>query len=473
MRPFLGIFFGLAIVSSTTHWAKIGQTQDLACPMPDDGEKLQICSWRNGDEGTFKSSFKKSHGDRIGIKESNTSCMIRIERVEEKDEGIWGCKLRYQNKDGETIATEAKTILYVAKPDQTWNLHSNMPNDGEKLQVCSWRNGDEGAFKTSFKKSDSRITLSQTKKECRLHFLRVEAEDRGAWTCRIRYENSDGETILLSKNFSNDSYPALSTLYNNSRKPSSIDRLTTNNSTMDSKSLKQSGLDKLTSTNSTLDKKSQMHSSEDKLSFKNTTEAANNSISEKFNNGTVEKNGVADWVFGVLYILVSGFLEFNEKISENIPASEFAFSLGLSPSAAAGPSKSGEVGIAIGSNGDIIVYGTNCLGVKADLSLELDIVLGGWTSIKNIPGRNYAIGLGTDTANFQNEDGTDESGGNFEIVYNGDKVIGATFSLSYGYGYDLPIDYESNYDICETDVLMRLDGKSYYDGIIKKIATDM
>ena len=127
------------------------------------------------------------------------------------------------------------------------------------------------------------FSLSQTEKECRLHFLRVEAEDRGAWTCRIRYENSDGETIFITKKYSNDSYPALSTLYNNSQKPSSL-----NNSNLNSKSLKQSGLDKSSkkgpslekgsTTNSTLGNKSQMYSSEDKLSTKNTTEATNNSM---------------------------------------------------------------------------------------------------------------------------------------------------------------------------------------------------
>ena len=55
--------------------------------------------------------------------------------------------------------------------------------------------------------------------------------------------------------------------------------------------------------------------------------------SENFNGETVEKSGVADWVFGVFYVLLSSFLEASEKMSKNIPASEFAFSLGLSPSA--------------------------------------------------------------------------------------------------------------------------------------------
>ena len=68
LRPFLVLLLGLATVSSlttTTLWTKLDQTHELTCPMPDNGEKLQVCAWRIGDEGAFKSSFKKSHGDRI------------------------------------------------------------------------------------------------------------------------------------------------------------------------------------------------------------------------------------------------------------------------------------------------------------------------------------------------------------------------------------------------------------------------
>jgi hypothetical protein len=89
---------------------------------------------------------------------------------------------------------------------------------------------------------------------------------------------------------------------------------------------------------------------------------------------------------------------------------------------AAGASGSGEFGIALGSNGDILVFSSHCLGVKSDLSLEFDVVVGAWSSINDITGRNYAIGLGTDTAEFLNEYGNDETGGNFKIVYNKDKV---------------------------------------------------
>ena len=52
----------------------------------------------------------------------------------------------------------SQRLIYVAKPAQTHELTCPMPDDGVKLQVCSWRSGDEGEFKTSFKKSHGRIT---------------------------------------------------------------------------------------------------------------------------------------------------------------------------------------------------------------------------------------------------------------------------------------------------------------------------
>ena len=81
--------------------------------MPDDVEKLQVCSWRNEGNGAFQSSFKKSNGDRISIKENDTHCMIRIERVKEEDVGTWGCQIRYQNKNGESVEWEYEWVFNV------------------------------------------------------------------------------------------------------------------------------------------------------------------------------------------------------------------------------------------------------------------------------------------------------------------------------------------------------------------------
>ena len=50
----------------------------------------------------------------FSIKENNTNCIIRIDRVEEEDEGTWGCQLKYQNEEGESVEWEYKWDLHVA-----------------------------------------------------------------------------------------------------------------------------------------------------------------------------------------------------------------------------------------------------------------------------------------------------------------------------------------------------------------------
>jgi len=437
LRPFLALLLGLATVSSstTTLWTKIDQTLKLTCPMPDDGEKLQICAWRFGDEGAFKSSFKKSHGDRISVKENTTDCMIRIERVEEDDEGIWTCKVHYQNKDGVSIVTEANRILYVAQPAQPHELTCPMPDEGENQRKSISNNSSQN---------------------------NVAMDEKMPSVDKLSSKNSTPDH--------NSSRPAY--LDKSSMKVSSMDKLSTKNCTLDYNSHKHSSLDKsamkgssmnrLSTNNSTLDNNSHKHSSVDKLSTKNTT----NCISENCNSVTVERNDWYDWVSGILFFLVAGFLETNDILTKNVPF-EFAYSLALSPSAAAGVAKSGELGIAFGSNGDILFFGSRCLGVKTDVSLEFDVVVGAWTSINYILGQNYAIGLGIDNVNFKNELGTEESGGNFEVLFNNERVIGGTVSLGRGVGYDLPINSEVNFEKCHTIELMRLDWRNFYSNMKK------
>ena len=50
----------------------------------------------------------------FSIKENITICIIDIERVQEEDEGIWGCELKYQNKEGESVEWNVNLDLHVA-----------------------------------------------------------------------------------------------------------------------------------------------------------------------------------------------------------------------------------------------------------------------------------------------------------------------------------------------------------------------
>ena len=56
------------------------------------------------------------------------------------------------------------------------------------------------------------------------------------------------------------------------------------------------------------------------------------------------------------------------------------------------------------------------------------------------------------------ETGTEEEGGNVEIVLNMEnKVVGGTLSIGYGYGPDIKFPVEFNLDHCSTHQLLRLD----------------
>lgn len=130
---------------------------------------------------------------------------------------------------------------------------------------------------------------------------------------------------------------------------------------------------------------------------------------------------------------------------------------------AAGISTTGEIGVAFGSTGEILGFAGRCLGIKADVSVELDIALGFWNSVDDILGPIYQVGVGADTSELKNENGTDETGAHVEQIYNPDGgAIGFAISLGYGYGVDLPIDWEVNFDKCHNYELFRLHWKDLY-----------
>merc|ERR1712037_970988 len=300
-------------------------------------------------------------------------------------------------------------------------------------------------------------------------------EDLGIWQGKVAYlrlgssvEITKESTVGLKSSMKGSSMEKISTT-----KVEGSSWETEKRSTADPKET----MEKLSANNSTLDNKSQKHSplkkstreglSAEKLPNNRTAlikieEKATNLTSENLNSETAENKVFVDLVFWILYIISSVSLGAFEKITPYVPFN-FAYSVALSPSVAAGASGSGEFGIALGSNGDILVFSSHCLGVKSDLSLEFDVIVGAWSSINDITGRNYAIGVGTDTAEFLNEYGNDETGGNFKIVWNKDKIIGGTLSLGYGHGYDLPIDNELTYDICHSTEIIRLHWRKIFN----------
>ena len=102
---------------------------------------------------------------------------------------------------------------------------------------------------------------------------------------------------------------------------------------------------------------------------------------------------------------------------------------------AAGLSATGEFGLAVDGLGQVLLFASLCTGLKADMSMEADIVLGHWFNINDVIGSTWALGIGGDLLNVGKAVGTRERGANFELIFNPtDDLIGATFSVGYGKG---------------------------------------
>ena len=115
-----------------------------------------------------------------------------------------------------------------------------------------------------------------------------------------------------------------------------------------------------------------------------------------------------------------------------------------------------ELGLALDSSGKIMLFASFCNGIKSDVSIEFDVVLGLWTGIDKILGDTVSIGVGSDILEL--ESGTEEEGGNVELVFSKkDGFVGGTLSIGYGYGPEIEFPVELNFDRCSTYELRRFD----------------
>ena len=75
-------------------------------------------------------------------------------------------------------------------------------------------------------------------------------------------------------------------------------------------------------------------------------------------------------------------------------------------------STTAEVGVAFGANAEVLVYASYCVGLKADVSLEVDLSLGFYKSLDDILGHYYMLGGGVDITKKK----TDETEANVKII---------------------------------------------------------
>merc|ERR1712002_123220 len=86
-RPFLVFVLCLASASSI-QWVKLDEPAEIKCPVAV-GE-VQHCSWKTPTKE--KPRFRLEE-ERMNIIKSGKDCIVRIEKTQKEDEGIWECRV--------------------------------------------------------------------------------------------------------------------------------------------------------------------------------------------------------------------------------------------------------------------------------------------------------------------------------------------------------------------------------------------
>jgi len=136
-RQFLLLFLGTAMVSSTKEWTKAGTTKDLKCSSPPEYE-LDVCSWTSPTTKQFQSK-KFENEERLSIIKSTPDCILRIENVQDDDEGLYQCRIGYQNEKEFAMYDPVNITLAVAKYSDKIEirLSEQVENDTKTSYTCA------------------------------------------------------------------------------------------------------------------------------------------------------------------------------------------------------------------------------------------------------------------------------------------------------------------------------------------------
>jgi len=94
-RPFLVLVLGLSFASSTK-WFKINTNEELKCTAPTE-DNVQSCAWKSPTMEDPK--IGNLEDKRLNVETLGNECVVKIDKVQEKDEGTWLCKFNYHKSD--------------------------------------------------------------------------------------------------------------------------------------------------------------------------------------------------------------------------------------------------------------------------------------------------------------------------------------------------------------------------------------
>jgi len=103
-RPFLVLVLSLSFASSTK-WFKIDTNEELKCTAPPE-EKVLSCAWRSPTMENAKTGNLED--TRLEVETLGNECVVKIDKVHEKDEGTWLCEFLYHKEN--VARTEKKNF---------------------------------------------------------------------------------------------------------------------------------------------------------------------------------------------------------------------------------------------------------------------------------------------------------------------------------------------------------------------------
>jgi len=139
----LVLVLGLSFASST-EWFKINTNEELKCTAPTE-DHVQSCAWKSP---TMKNAKIGNLEDkRLKVETLGNECMVKIDKVQEKDIGTWLCKFSYHT---DSVPHNKENIFNVSianfSTDAPIITVSQSDENNAETYTCTFKSSPQATF---------------------------------------------------------------------------------------------------------------------------------------------------------------------------------------------------------------------------------------------------------------------------------------------------------------------------------------
>jgi len=150
----------------------------------------------------------KLDDNRLIITKTKKECIVKIENIQEKDEGTWECDILFHNDDGtDGKYNETKTvnIASIPKDGPTIETGKSGDNDTETVYTCNYESKPTANFTWYFDEEKmlgegAVLTLPNDEYTNGTLNCTVDFEDQGlpdTFSTTIKIENGDPNSLMM------------------------------------------------------------------------------------------------------------------------------------------------------------------------------------------------------------------------------------------------------------------------------------